>query len=95
MADPPLLLLDEPTSQLDALTEAELRASLDQLRGRRTVIVVAHRLATVLGADQIVVLEDGRVRATGTHSDLVEHDFLYRSLCPAQNLAAPTEQTRH
>lgn len=61
------MLFDEPTSQLDALTDTELRQSLEQLRGRRTIVIVAHRLSTVLDADQIVVLENGAARAVGTY----------------------------
>lgn len=84
--NPPLLLLDEPTSQLDALSEADLRATLEHLRGQRTIIVVAHRLATVLAADRIVVLKDGTVEATGTHQQLLEHDPTYQSYVKAQDL---------
>jgi ATP-binding cassette subfamily B protein/ATP-binding cassette subfamily C protein len=88
ISNPPLLLLDEPTSQLDALTEADLRATLENVRGRRTIIVVAHRLATVLAADRIVVLKDGSAQATGTHQQLLEHNATYQSYVKAQDLAA-------
>ena len=66
LAAPPLLLLDEPTSNLDARNEAALRAAVDAVARDRTLLVVAHRLSTVVDADQIVVLEDGRVVAVGT-----------------------------
>jgi ABC-type multidrug transport system fused ATPase/permease subunit len=91
LTEPALLLLDEPTSQLDALTEAELRATLSQLRGRRTIIVVAHRLATALVADQIVVLENGIARAAGTHHDLLKHDTTYQLYVEAQSLLEADE----
>ena len=67
----PILLLDEPTAALDAESEREVQRALDQLRIGRTTIVVAHRLQTIVGADRICVLEDGRVVETGTHDDLL------------------------
>lgn len=91
VSNPPLLLLDEPTSQLDALSDADLRATLEHLGGRRTIIVVAHRLATVLAADQIVVLEDGTAQATGTHQQLLKHDATYQSYVKAQDLLRANE----
>ena len=86
LAAPPLLLLDEPTSNLDARNEAALRTAVDAVARDRTLLVVAHRLSTVVDADQIVVLEQGRVVATGTHAELVDRSPLYRELAAQQLL---------
>ena len=86
---PRLLLLDEVTSHLDAANEQALRDSITAAAATTTVMVVAHRLSTVVGADQIVVLESGRVRACGTHTELLAADPLYRTLAATQLLVAP------
>ncbi|MFD3520073.1 ABC transporter ATP-binding protein [Streptomyces sp. NPDC058653] len=83
---PEVLLLDEATAQLDANNERALREAVEQAARRCTVLLIAHRLSTVTGADQIVVLEHGRVRGTGTHRELVESDVLYRELAASQML---------
>ncbi|MFI6695400.1 ABC transporter ATP-binding protein [Streptomyces sp. NPDC050433] len=83
---PEVLLLDEATAQLDANNERALREAVEQAARRCTVLLIAHRLSTVTGADQIVVLEHGRVRGTGTHQELVEADVLYRELAASQML---------
>ncbi|CAN5174122.1 ABC transporter ATP-binding protein [soil metagenome] len=86
LAAPPLLLLDEPTSNLDSRNEAALRAAVDAVARDRTLLVVAHRLSTVVDADQIVVLEGGRVVAVGRHDELLETSPLYRELAAHQLL---------
>ena len=73
LAGPPMLLLDEPTSNLDARNEAALRRAIDAVAVRRTLLIVAHRLSTVVDADQIVVLDGGRVVAVGTHARTDRH----------------------
>lgn len=83
---PDVLLLDEPTANLDARNEAAMAAAIDAVSERRTVLIIAHRLSTVRHADQIVVLEGGRVRATGTHDELVATDDLYAELAATQLL---------
>ena len=87
LSDRPLLLLDEPTASLDSRNERALQAAIDTASRSRTVIIVAHRLATVAGADRIVVVDEGRVRATGTHAELMESSALYRDLARDQLLS--------
>ena len=83
---PRLLLLDEATSQLDAVNELRLREVIAEVARETTVLVIAHRLSTVTGADRIVVMEAGGVRAVGTHAELVGEDDLYRELAATQFL---------
>ncbi|MGY1708909.1 ABC transporter ATP-binding protein [Geodermatophilus sp. SYSU D00758] len=89
LARPALLLLDEPTASLDARNEQLLRRTLAAAAADRALLVVAHRLSTVLDSDQIVVLDGGRVVARGTHEELLEDSPLYRELAAAQLLAGP------
>jgi ABC-type multidrug transport system fused ATPase/permease subunit len=85
---PRLLLLDEATSQLDAVNELALRDVIVAAARTTTVLVIAHRLSTVASADQIVVMDSGRVRAIGTHAELLSGDSLYRELAAIQLLTA-------
>lgn len=86
LSDAAVLLLDEATSNLDANNEHHLQEAIERLRGRCTIVVIAHRLATVVGADTIVVLEDGRVVATGDHRSLLTQSPLYRDFASHQLL---------
>ncbi|KAF0092973.1 MAG: ABC transporter-like protein [Puniceicoccaceae bacterium 5H] len=87
LKNPPLLLLDEPTSALDAASEQRIKDAMKRLLKGRTSIIVAHRLATIMDADRIVVLEQGRIAAIGKHADLQQTSPLYAELCRHQGLA--------
>jgi ATP-binding cassette subfamily B protein len=78
--DPRILILDDATSSVDATTEAQIKSALRELMRDRTTFVIAHRLSTIALADEIVVLEDGRVAARGTHEELVESSPLYAEI---------------
>jgi ATP-binding cassette subfamily B protein len=84
LRNPRILLLDEATSALDAESERLVQAALDQAMTERTTLVIAHRLATVLRADRIVVMDDGRVVEEGTHAQLVAQGGLYARLAELQ-----------
>ena len=84
LKDAPILLLDEATAALDAESEKQLQAALVTLQKGRTTLVVAHRLATVRGASQILVVEDGKINERGTHESLTKENGLYARLCNLQ-----------
>lgn len=86
LAAPPILLLDESTSSLDGVNEQRMRDAIDAVASGRTLIVIAHRLSTVVDSDRIVVLDHGQVVGQGTHSELVASTPLYRDLAKHQLL---------
>jgi len=86
LSAPPILLLDESTSHLDSLNEQLMRDAIDSVAYGRTLVVIAHRLATVIDADQIIVMEEGEVAAAGTHDELIATSGLYRDLARRQLL---------
>jgi ABC-type multidrug transport system fused ATPase/permease subunit len=87
LEDSSVLILDEPTSSLDSESEGYIQQALAAMHGTKTIIVIAHRLATVIQADQLLVVEDGRIVERGTHAELVEMDGSYRRLFETQLLS--------
>ena len=84
---PPILVLDEATSALDTHTEHEIQGALDRVAKNRTSLVIAHRLSTIVGADEIIVLDQGRIAERGTHAKLLAHGGLYASMWNRQREA--------
>ncbi|MBE1457066.1 ATP-binding cassette subfamily B protein [Nocardiopsis terrae] len=87
LGSPDVLLLDEATSQVDAITEAAITRSVRRQAERAAVVTVAHRLSTIIHADRILLMEDGGIRARGTHEELLEQDALYRNLVAALHIS--------
>ncbi len=82
--DAPILILDEPTSALDSVSETAIRQALADLSRGRTTLVIAHRLSTILDADQIVVMQEGRIVDQGKHAELIKRDGIYNTLYELQ-----------
>ncbi|WP_428650458.1 ABCB family ABC transporter ATP-binding protein/permease [Roseibium sp.] len=92
LKSPPILILDEATSALDTHTEREIQSALDQVSRNRTTLVIAHRLSTVVNADQIIVLEAGQIAERGTHLELLDKNGLYASMWARQREADEAEE---
>ncbi|OYV59962.1 MAG: metal ABC transporter permease, partial [Acidiphilium sp. 21-62-4] len=93
LKNPRILVLDEATSALDTATEQEIGASLRQVARDRTTLVIAHRLSTVIDADEILVLRDGDIAERGTHAALLAMDGVYAAMWAAQSEMAEAEDT--
>jgi ATP-binding cassette, subfamily B, beta-glucan exporter len=91
--DPPILILDEATSSLDAVTEQRVQMALDEVMKGRTTFVIAHRFATVRNANRILVFQDGRIIETGTFDELVQRGGFFAELARAQFMIAAAEST--
>jgi ATP-binding cassette subfamily B protein len=94
LKDPPILILDEATSALDSRTEAAIQETLHDVAARRTAIVIAHRLSTVVDADQILVLDEGRVAERGTHAQLLRKNGLYADMWTRQQSEREEEEAQ-
>lgn len=89
---PPILILDEATSALDTTTERDIQTALDVVSKNRTTLVIAHRLSTVIGADEIIVLKSGEIAERGTHTALLQKNGLYASMWNRQREATQAEE---
>jgi ATP-binding cassette subfamily B protein len=92
LKSPPILVLDEATSALDSHTEREIQSALDRVSQNRTTLIIAHRLSTVIHAEEIIVLDQGVIVERGTHGDLLARDGLYASMWNRQRVAAEAEE---
>ena len=94
LKDAPILILDEPTSSLDAISEAAVFDAFRRLRQGRTTLVIAHRLSTIRDADRILVLHEGRIAAQGTHTELLSSNQLYRRMCARLSIGKSLDDRR-
>ena len=88
MKDAPVIVLDEATANVDPENEADLMAAIQELTREKTIIMIAHRLKTVRHADQILVIDGGKIAQQGTHESLMQQDGIYRSFIESRQKAA-------
>ncbi len=93
LKSPPILILDEATSALDTLTESEIKGAFDNLSQKRTSLIIAHRLSTVIGTDNIIVLQRGKIVEEGNHKELLKKDGLYADMWSSQQAIEKAEET--
>jgi ATP-binding cassette subfamily B protein len=93
LKDAPVVILDEPTSSLDAISEAIVFKAIERLREGRTTIVIAHRLSTIRDANCILVLDGGRVVASGRHGELLQRSGLYARMCARLSVGKSLDET--
>jgi len=84
LKDPKILILDEATSSLDSISEKSIQDAIEPLLKGRTSLVIAHRLSTIVAADQILVIDDGKIAESGTHDELIKEDGIYKTLYETQ-----------
>jgi subfamily B ATP-binding cassette protein MsbA len=84
LKDPPILILDEATSSLDTESEKYVQEAINNLMKDRTVLVIAHRLSTIINADRIIVLDNGKIVESGTHTELLDKNGIYKNLYDIQ-----------
>ena len=88
LKNPPILIFDEATSALDSKTEKSIQSELEMVARGRTTLIIAHRLSTVMNADEILVMDSGRIAERGTHAELMQHDGLYAQMWALQQQEA-------
>jgi subfamily B ATP-binding cassette protein MsbA len=86
LKNPPIVVFDEATSALDTITEKQIQATMERLFKERTSIIIAHRLSTIINCDKIVLMDKGKVIASGTHKELVKNSSLYYKMCEKQSV---------